>query len=124
MTMTMTPAQIFAALRNYTGTETWYRHPLFRSFLYTEGVQFVAEASGAYWLLDRIFGLQYELPALKLEGFQTWDLIVSDDKTAKLQCGDGNDNVLHTEKIEFTTCPLKKIRFYLTDSVLLLPSEY
>jgi len=61
---------------------------------------------------------------LQQEGFQTWDLIVNDNQTATLQCGDGNCNVLHTEQISFTDFPLKKQRFYLTNSVLLLPSEY
>ena len=42
-------------LIQFTGSETWYRHGLFRNFLYTEGVQYVAETGKAYWLLDKIF---------------------------------------------------------------------
>ena len=30
-------------LIQFTGSETWYRHPLFRQFLYTDGAQYVAE---------------------------------------------------------------------------------
>jgi len=29
-----------------------------------------------------------------------------------------------TEKLDFTDFPLESIRFYFTDSVILLPSEY
>ena len=50
MTHTKTLQQ--ADLRQFTGTETWFRHPLARKVLYTEGVQYVAEQGGAYWLLD------------------------------------------------------------------------
>jgi hypothetical protein len=43
-----------AALRQFTGTENWYRHGLVRSVLYTDGAKYVAESAGAYWLLDEI----------------------------------------------------------------------
>jgi hypothetical protein len=34
-------------LAYFTGTTQWYRHPLVRSVLYTDGVQYVAQAGGA-----------------------------------------------------------------------------
>ena len=43
-----------AALRQFTGTEKWYRHPFVRTVLYTDGVKYVAEQGGAYWLIDDI----------------------------------------------------------------------
>ena len=55
---TLTPEELEAGLRQFYGTEVWYRHPLFRKCLYTEGVQYLAEHGGAYWLLDLIFGFQ------------------------------------------------------------------
>jgi hypothetical protein len=42
--------RIFDASRN--GVNGYIRHPLARRFLYSDGVQEVAEAAGAYWLLD------------------------------------------------------------------------
>lgn len=36
------------------GSDQRYRHTFNRRFIYTEGVQAVAEAAGAYWLLDKI----------------------------------------------------------------------
>jgi hypothetical protein len=36
------------------GSNSFYRHPLVRRFLYTDGVREVAELAGAYWLLDII----------------------------------------------------------------------
>ena len=122
--MTMNEAQLKAALKQFTGTENWYQHPLFRAYKYTDGVKYLAGEAGAYWLLDRIFGLQYESEKIQGEPFQVWDLKVHDDKTATLTCTDGNDGPVHQETISFTDFPISIIRFYLTDQVLLLPSEY
>jgi hypothetical protein len=58
------------------------------------------------------------------EGFQVWTLKVNDDRTASLFCDDGNDNIVYTQHIEFTDFPLDEIKFYSTDNVILLPSEY
>ncbi len=120
----MNRADLTLALRNFTGTESWFRHPLFRKFLYTEGVQFLAENAVSYWLLDMIFGFQYEEAAIRAEPFQTWDLTVNENKTAILQCGDGNGNIVFTHTLNYTDFPLPKIRLYFTDNVLLLPSEW
>jgi len=45
-------AGIRAALAQFTGTSIWYRHPLFRGFLTTEGVQYLANNAAAHWLVD------------------------------------------------------------------------
>ena len=39
-------------LRQFTGSECWYRHNLNRNTIYTDGVQFFAENAGAYWFID------------------------------------------------------------------------
>ena len=52
------------------------------------------------------------------------DLIVNEDRSAWLICTDGNDGRILHEKISFTDFPLPEIRLFLTDRVLLLPSEY
>ena len=49
----MTTATLTTAdLSQFTGSENWYRHSLNREILYTEGALYVADAGGAYWLLD------------------------------------------------------------------------
>ena len=121
MTHTKTLQQ--ADLRQFTGTETWFRHPLARKVLYTEGVQYVAEQGGAYWLLDTLAFAQ-AIPAVAAESFQFWTLTVRPDQTATLACEDGNGKIVHTQEIPFTDFPLDEIKFYFTDNVILLPSEY
>lgn len=120
----MNEAQLTRALGDFTGTESWFRHPLFRKFLYTEGVQFLAENAESYWLLDMIFGFQYDAEAVRAEPFQTWDLTVSENETAILACGNGNGDTVFSHTLTYTNFPLPKIRLYFTDNVLLLPSEW
>lgn len=110
-------------LRQFTGSECFYRHPLFRGFVYTEGVQYVAEHGGAYWLIEKILSLQ-TVAAVKAEAFQFWTLSVTEDRSAVLVCTDGNRRKVYREALSYTDFPLKAIQLYLTDRTLLLPSEY
>lgn len=111
-------------LRQFTGTETWWRHPLNRNVLYTDGAKYVADMAGAYWLLDEIACAQLSIDAVVIEAFQLWRLTVKPDQSATLMCEDGNNNVVYSKAIEFTDFPLDEIKFYYTDHVILLPSEY
>lgn len=105
-------------LAHFTGSEHWYRHPLRRSHTYTDGVKFLADNAGAYWLIDKII---VTAPA---DPFQVWNLTVNDDRSATLNLTDGDGDVLDVQNIEFTDFPLPEITLWLVDNVLLLPSEY
>ncbi len=112
-------------LDRFTGTQCWYRHPIFRAYTYTDGVKHVAEEGGAYWLIDDIFIHTLSTKKLKDQDFLVWKLIKNEEGNgAKLICEDGNYNKLHSVEMEFTDFPLQSIEFYLIDNVLLLPSEY
>ena len=41
-------------LAQFTGSQNFYRYGLVREVLYTEGVEYVVDNAGAYWLLDAI----------------------------------------------------------------------
>jgi hypothetical protein len=110
-------------LAHFTGSEVWYRHNLMPSVTYTQGVQYLAERGGAYWLLDKIATSQL-IPAIRAEQFQSWRLTVNPDTSATLEVEDGNGNVLHSEFIHFTDFPLPDITVWCVDRVMLLPSEY
>jgi hypothetical protein len=110
-------------LANFTGSENWYRHWLGKS-LFTDGVKYVTDQAGAYWLIDEI-AINQTRPKVRAEEFQVWILKVDLEKRqGVLTCDDGNGNVVFTKKIEFTDFPLSEIRFYYADSTILLPSEY
>ena len=113
-----------ADLRQFQGTETWYRHPLNKEVLYTEGAQYVAEKAGAYWLLDEIALAQQAIPAVAAQRFQDWRLTVNADYTATLACEDGNCNPVYSKQIEYTDFPLEKVNLWVADGAIMLPSEY
>ena len=96
-TDTEAAAKLKRELTTFTGTMFWYKHALFREFHYTDGVRYMAEKGECYWLIDRIFGLQYEQKAIRDEAFQFWKLVVNDDATAVLSCSDGNYIDVHSE---------------------------
>jgi hypothetical protein len=112
-----------ADLRQFTGTDHWYRHNLMRGITYTDGVKYVAETAGAYWLVDKVATLQLE-PAVRAEEFQGWKLRVNEDQTATLTCDDGNGNVVYSEAISWTDFPLDQIELWVEGSTILLPSEH
>jgi hypothetical protein len=92
---------------------------------FTDGVKDFAEEAGddgAYWFIDLIAIKYYSL--LQKNEFLLIKLNVGDDNKAHLSVDDGNENVLAAARINFTDVQPGEWKFYLTDNVLLLPSEY
>lgn len=112
-----------ADLQQFTGTERHYRHGLMRNILYTDGVQYVAESAGAYWLIDKIATLQLK-PKIAAEEFQSWKLKVDERQRARLTCEDGNRKTVYSEAISWTNFPLDQIELWLEGNIILLPSEH
>jgi hypothetical protein len=119
MTNTLAPAE----LAQFTGTEQWYRHSLVRSILFTDGVKYVADTAGAYWLLDEIALAQRYVAKVRAEEFQVWKLVVR-NSTATLFVEDGNNNKVWRKRIDFTDFPAEGISLWFTNNTILLPSEY
>ena len=111
-------------LAQFTGSETFYRHWANPDVLFTEGVHYVAETAGAYWLVDEIALAQRYEAAVQSEEFQVWDLIVPAAESAQLTCGDGNGREVHAKRIEWTDFPAPGMRFYFCNGCIHLPSEY
>jgi hypothetical protein len=110
-------------LSQFTGSENWYRHGLVRNILFTDGAKYVADAAGAYWLLDEIALAQRFDKKVAAEEFQSWKLKVNPDSTATLTCEDGNYNVVFTKPIEFTDFPPEGVTLWLENNTIYLPSE-
>lgn len=109
-------------LKQFTGTEQFYKNPLFSSFVFTDGVKYLAEQTGAYWLIDYVMSNQYDL-YLAIEPFQAWTITIVNNQ-ANIVVEDGNGKKLKKYNIEFTDFPLDEIILWFTDRTLLLPSEY
>ena len=113
-----------ADLRNFTGSEHWYRFGLDPRITCTDGAKYVADQGGAYWLLDEIALAQKSEKAVAAEEFQVWVLKVNADRTASLSCGDGNNNTVYTKEIPFTDFPADEITLWFANNTIYLPSEH
>ena len=121
--------RIKSNLAQYYGSENAYKHSIIRgmppAFLYTDGVRYLAEECGAYWLLDAIASYQ---PKCKkhpqMRDFQIWELFKNTDNTAQLVGSWDTNKVVITQEIEYTDFPLQAIKLYLRDDILMLPQEY
>lgn len=122
----MTDAKtIESTLDHFHGTEIWFRHPLFSRILWTEGVEYLREHAECNWLIDFIAGEQHTSEVIKREPFQEWKLVRdAEGNGATLTCDDGNRNIVFTRRIDYTDFPLKEVRLWFCDNVLMLPNEY
>ena len=117
-----TPTELLSNLAQFTGTDKHYYHPLFRKYRYTDGVRYLAKNTEGYWLLEFIFGHQSNVKIRKTP-FQVWKLVKDGDK-ATITIEDGNNNLVKTFKLNYTSFPLEEYTLWMIDGVLLLMSEY
>lgn len=127
----MVANEVIADIREYeancNGTDEYYKHWLGR-FVYTDGVKYVAEKAGAYWLIDAIASHQTARVARACDGFQCWSLTKNKSGSgAVLRCTDGNSSKpAVSQRIKYTDFPLpagESFHFYLENGVLLLVTE-
>jgi len=112
-------------LNQFTGSENWYRHALNRAVLFTDGAKHVADAGGAYWLLDEIALAQRSQKAVAAEAFQDWTLTVDLTRhTATLTCADGNGKAVFSKAIDTTDFPAASVRLWFENNTIYLPSEH
>ena len=118
--------EIEAELPNYYGTIQYWRYNFLGfGFIYTDGAKFIFESCDAYWLRDHICTTMRLVESVKNENeFLLIVLSVNESNEAVLSFQDGNTNEIYKQVIEFTDFPLPEIKFYYTNGVLLLPSEY
>ena len=112
-------------MRQFTGSEHWYRGTINRKVVFTDGAKHVADNGGAYWLLDEIALTQLHVKAVKAEEFQVWKLAVDVARqTGTLTCEDGNGKKVFEKALEFTDFPLPEITLWFANNTIFLPSEY
>lgn len=124
MTKTKIREMVGVDLNSFTGSESWYRHALVPSIRFTDGAKYVADAGGAYWLLDEIALAQRAHEAVAETEFQAWRLKVNPDRSARLVCEDGDMNEVFAKDIAFTDFPMAAITFWFTNNTIYLPSEH
>jgi hypothetical protein len=117
------------SLKQFRGTEHYYRHPLYRNLLFTDGVKYATEEGGANWLLDDIAAVERNAQAVRDQPFKIWQLKRQGEHGALLTCGDREGKTLYTQKYHYADFPLDKIEFWVgpgegTDKIIYLPSEH
>lgn len=115
---------ILTELSYFTGTENYYQYqlPNKRKYFLTDGIKYLCENCGCYWLVDYIISLQQH-NLIKEQQFQLWKLYLLDNKW-NINCEDGNKKILYHATIDYSDFPLNGITIYCIDGYILLPSEY
>ena len=113
--------QFLSELQQFHCTTQYYQHPFY--IVFTDGVKFVADKCGAFWLLDLISSWQSD-PKVAKESFQVFKLKVNPDQSARVTIEDGNDNIIAYQDIEYTDFPIEEMIIWCIDHVVLLPGEY
>ncbi len=111
-------------LRRFTGIEQRYRLAINREALFTDGVMYLADRTGAYWLLNEIALIQLLDDHVSAEAFQVWMLKVNADCRGQLVCEDGNGKVVYIRAMPLADFPGEGVTLWFTDNTILLPSEY
>ena len=87
----------------------------------TDGVAYFAEKANAFWLINDI-SIRCHYSEMKNEPFIVIKVTTHKNRAAA-EYSDGNGKVLFVERY-FMTDLEGNYTFYLTDNVLMLPSEY
>lgn len=102
-------------LAHFNGTEDYHVLTMSKSLLATDGVKYLCEKAGAYWLMDVIASHQISMH-VRREEFQVWKLTkLHTEKTpngAMIRCTDGNDKQIVQQRIPYTDFPLEEFTLY------------
>ena len=112
-----------ATLDHFTGTAQYWR--VARQFVITDGVKYLAESAGCFWLIDAAISHLLEI------GTSDWFVLVRTEvsgSSAVMIYEDGDGSEYARQEIAYTDLPLSTLRLYAVwDSerwVIMLPSEY
>ena len=114
-------------LAQFCGSERLHHpgffHQVYR-FLFTDGVKYLADQAGAYWLIDAIGSYQ---PGIRrrhplMQEFQIWTLEKRDQCWLLTGGSDTGDQTI-IQEIEYSNFPLDSITLYLENELLCLPQE-
>lgn len=113
--------KILRELETFTGTTKYYRSSL-GLMLLTEGMHYMRERTGGYWLVSLVESYQ---PALKKVPFQLWSVQVWPNRSATVEVREDKGlDALIVQNIAYTDFKLKMFDFYVVDRVAMLRSEY
>lgn len=125
-----TPEQLKRGLAHFYGTESYYKiHP---QILITDGVKYLCDNAGTYWLIDLIWSTY---PKLKHDWLHHLTLTVNlEDHSGAVTITNGDERIVHQQELEFTDFLLKRQDLFICAldgganedgrKVVMLTSEY
>jgi len=122
--MTTDTIDLKSRLSQFTGTTTYFYHPLYPWMRYTDGMKFFCEnaGNGAYWFLD-IMGTELKKHAAKHRRLNIHMSVGGGGEGRIEATPEGRVRPIWTKFIPWTDCPSDFYEFRLTHGVLYLPSE-
>jgi hypothetical protein len=121
--LVMNANDLMTELAHFTGTESYHR--LMPRLLITDGVGYLANRTGSYWLLSAIYS---HLTTKSIESEFVVARLIVDATEADLLLDDGNGDVISHQHIDYTDFPLIEMKIYCVYQerswLLVLPSEY
>jgi hypothetical protein len=113
-----THEQLQAELRQFRGTAVRYQY---HDISITEGVKYLAERAGCYWLVDIVCGIW---PKLQDDLLVICELTVNADQSAVFIAIGDEEEVLYRQRIPVTDFPGDWVKLWFSEKVLFLPNEY
>lgn len=132
------PGGLESELAHFTGSQEFYQHTMSRSVVFTEGMRYLAEKAGAFWLIDAIASHLVTSERIRHEvalqgGLATlfWKLEKLEGGTWRLTCrtdGYPYGTEIARQEIEYSDFPLDEIKiwtgFDMVRWTIYLPSEH
>jgi hypothetical protein len=111
-------------LSQFHGSEVFFRH--LTGAVYSEGVRFVAQMCGAFWLIDEVLFGQMDRRVRanpRLREIQFWRLsVVGSEATLTCREDDGEPPA-YTKQIPYTDFPEGDFDLWFENRTLYLPQE-
>lgn len=124
-------------LSRFTGTEGYHYLNFMRNLKFTDGMAFLADKCGAFWLADIVASVQHKPKVKAKNAFLVWRIVVKDSKAVVDAHWDSEgidektklsiyakDKEVYTQKVNYTDFPEGTFEFYQVADVVLLRSEY
>lgn len=103
--------------------EHYYWYGGIGKYYFTDGVKYVADQCGAYWLIDEIMSYQL-FPRTRKMDFQVWKLTVdTEKKEGVLSLEDGDGHEILRKKLDYTDFGAPAIEMWMENNVLYIPTE-
>ena len=128
MTTELTYNKLQYDLKQFYGTEHYYKINPFFDAMITDGIKFFADKTSSYWLfMDFIFLEGYRIAKTHDDRFTVVMVTVNENHEVQVTfMHDTGENPYWECKAKDLLCniPVGEYKFYLIDNVLLLPTEY